>query len=36
VLGLATAAGLRAEVIASRDLTLRGATVTYSTFRLTR
>jgi release factor glutamine methyltransferase len=36
VLGLAAAAGLRAEVVASRDLTLRGATVTYSTFRLVR
>jgi len=36
VLGLATAAGLRAEVIASRDLTLRRATVTYSTFLLAR
>ncbi|HEY4419841.1 MAG TPA: class I SAM-dependent methyltransferase [Pseudonocardia sp.] len=36
VLGLATAAGLRAEVVASRDLTLRGVAVTYSTFRLVR
>jgi release factor glutamine methyltransferase len=35
VLGLATGAGLRDEVVASRELTRDGITVTYTTFRLT-
>lgn len=36
VLGLADQSGLRSEVVASRDLTQDGVSVTYSTFRLER